>query len=139
MKKNNATMAEKVAEAARRFQERLTGHMPGAVTVVLNGDTLVITMQDALTPAERDMARSAAGATKVQEFHRQLFGSSVESLRKEIKRITGVAVREAAADVETASGSAVQAFASGTVVQVFQLAGGVSRKAWNEIPVRKKT
>ena len=139
MKKTNATMAEKVAQAARQFQQRLTGHMPGAVTVVLSGDTLVITMHDALTPAEKDMAKSAAGATKVQEFHRQLFASSVESLRKEIKRITGVAVREAAAEVETATGSVVQVFTSGTTVQVFQLTRGISARAWKETGGTRKS
>jgi uncharacterized protein YbcI len=139
MKKPNATMAEKVAKAARAFQKRSTGHMPGAVTVVLSGDTLVITMHDALTPAERDMAKSAIGATKVQEFHRQLFASSVESLRKEIKKITGVAVREAAAEVETSTGSVVQVFTSGTTVQVFQLAQGISDKAWKQTRRTKKS
>ena len=139
MKKTNATMAEEVAQAARHFQQQLTGHMPGLVTVALSGDTLVITMHDALTPAEIDMARSAVGATKVQEFHRQLFASSVESLRKEIKRITGVAVREAAAEVEAATGSVVQVFTSGTMVQVFQLAEGIPPKMWDDTPDPKKT
>ncbi len=113
--------------------------MPGEVRVVVSGDTLVITMLDALTPAEKDLARSAAGATKVQEFHRQLFASSVDSLRKEIKRITGVAVREAAAEAETTTGSVVQVFTTGTMVQVFQLARGISKTTWNKIPGRKKT
>lgn len=134
MKKPKATMAERVAQAARDFQRRLTGHMPGAVTVVLGSDTLVITIHDALTPAERDLARSADGAAKVQEFHRQLFAASVETLRQEIKRITGVAVREAAAEVETTTGSVVQVFTSGTTVQVFQLAQGIPEKTWNEVP-----
>jgi uncharacterized protein YbcI len=127
-------MAEKIAQAARDFQQQLTGHMPGLVTVVLSGETLVITLQDALTPAERDLARSAGGASKVQEFHRQLFSSSVESLRHEIKRITGVAVREAAAEVETATGSVVQVFRSGTTVQVFQLVRSIPEKTWNATP-----
>jgi len=64
----------------------------------------------------------------VQEFHRQLFASSVDSLRKEIKRITGVEVREAAAEVETKTGTVVHAFTSGTMVQVFLLAGNLSAR-----------
>ena len=39
----------------------------------------------------------------MQEFHRQLFLNSADSLRKEIKRITGRKVREAAAEVEPAT------------------------------------
>jgi uncharacterized protein YbcI len=50
--------------------------MPKSVTVVLSGNTLVVTLHEALSPAERDMAQSPEGAAKVQEFHRQLFSSS---------------------------------------------------------------
>jgi hypothetical protein len=38
--------------------------------------------------------KTPAGAARVQEFHRQLFDNSADSLRQEIKRITGVDVRE---------------------------------------------
>ena len=68
------------------------------------------------------MARSPAGYAQVQEFRRQLFANSAEWLRQEIQRITGVEVREAAAEVEPRTGAVVQVFTSGTVVQVFQLA-----------------
>jgi uncharacterized protein YbcI len=116
------TLAEQVARAASDFQLQRTGHTPKAVTVVLSGDTLVITLHDALSPAEKALAESPAGATQVQEYHRQLFTSSSEPLRQEIKRITGMEVREAAAEVEPATGTVVCAFASGTMVQVFLLA-----------------
>ena len=92
-----------------------------SVTVVLSEDTLVITMHDALTPAEKALALSPDGAAQVQEFHRQLFLTSADSLRKEIKRITGRDVREAAAEVEPATGTVVHAFTTGNVVQVFLL------------------
>lgn len=128
------TMAERVAQAAREFQRQRTGHAPTAVTVVLSNDTLVITLHEALTPAERALATSASGAAKVQEFHRQLFATSAEALREEIKRITGVAVREAAAEVETSTGAVVQVFTSGTMVQVFQLAQPIPPATWGESP-----
>jgi len=131
MDKAPSTMAEQVAKAAIAFQQQRTGHMPKAVTVVLSGDTLVVTLHEALSPAERAMAKSPAGAARVQEFHRQLFSNSAESLRQEIKRITGVEVREAAAEVEPTTGAVVHAFTSGTMVQVFLLAQTVSADAWN--------
>jgi uncharacterized protein YbcI len=126
----STTMAEQVAQAARDFQQQRTGHVPKAVTVVLSGETLVITLREALTPAEHAMAKSPGGAAKVQEFHRQLFANSADSLRNEIKRITGVEVREATAEVETTTGTVVQVFTSGTMVQVFQLAQGIPAQSW---------
>jgi len=97
MKDPNLTMAEKVALAAQDFQQKQTGHLPKAVTVVLSGDTLVITLHEALTPAERALSKTPEGAARVQDFHRQLFAGSARSLRQKIKRITGVEVREAIA------------------------------------------
>ena len=117
-----ATIAQQLAMAASDFQQKRTGHTPRAVTVVLGEDTLVITLHEALSPAEKVLAQSAAGAAKVQDFHRQLFSSSAVSLRQEIKRITGRDVREAAAEVEPITGSVVQVFTTGTMVQVFLLA-----------------
>ena len=131
MDKSTFTMAEQVAQAASDFQIQRTGRAPRAVTVVLSEETLVITLHEALSPAEVDMAKTSDGATQVQEYHRQLFKSSADALREEIKRITGVAVREAAVEVETTTGAVVHAFTSGTMVQVFRLVGGISAEAWS--------
>ena len=67
----------------------------------------------------------------MQEFHRQLFTSSADELRREIKRITGVKVRESTAEVETTTGTVVQVFTTGTMVQVFLLAQGVPADSWS--------
>ena len=103
MEKSNAlksTVAQEIAQAAVAFHEQRTGHAPKSVTVVLGEDTLVVTLHGALSPAEQSLAKSAEGAAQVQKFHRQLFTNSSEPLRQEIRRITGVDVREATAEVE---------------------------------------
>ena len=134
-----SSMAEKIAYAVRTFQQQNTGHMPKAVTVVLTGDTLVVTLHEALSPAERALAESPEAAVQMQEFHRQLFSSSCDSLRQEIARITGTEVREAAAEVEPTTGAVVHAFTSGTMVQVFLLADNVSSEAWCRIGARDRS
>lgn len=125
------TMAQQVAQAISFWQKQRTGFSPKAVTVVLSDDTLVVTLHEALSPAEKALSRTPDGATQVQEFHRQLFHDSVDALRGEIKRITGVAVGEAAAEVETITGAVVHAFTTGTMVQVFRLAGSIPLDTWN--------
>jgi uncharacterized protein YbcI len=132
MNASESAMAQEVAQVAIAYQTERTGHAPASVTVVLSEDTLVITLHGALTVAEKAMALSPAGAAQVQEFHRQLFLNSADSLRKEIKRITGREVREAAAEVEPASGTVVHAFTTGNVVQVFLLDGRVRAGAFAE-------
>ena len=131
MDRPKLSMAQQVAEAASAFQQQRTGHAPKAVTVVLSEDTLVITLHGALSAAEEALAKTSAGAAQVQDFHRKLFTSSCEPLREEIKRITGVEVREATAEVEPSTGTVVQVFTKGTMVQVFLLAHGVPAEAWS--------
>lgn len=131
MTEPRSTMAQRIARAASHFQEQRTGHVPRDVTVVLNGHTLLITLHDALSPAEKALARSPAGAARVQEFHRQLFTHSSDSLRREIGRITGVEVRDAPAGSDTASGTVVHAATRGSMVQVFLLSHAVPADDWN--------
>ena len=131
MDKFNSNMAEQVALAAISFEQQRTGRVPKSVTAVMSDDTIVITLHAALSPAERALAASPEGAVQVQEFHQQLFNDSDGPLRKEIKRITGVDVREAAVQVDSATGTVVKAFSSGTVVQVFLLAHRVAASAWS--------
>jgi uncharacterized protein YbcI len=129
MNDSDLPIAEQLALVARRFQEQWTGHAPTAVTVVLGEDTLVLNLHDALTPAEIALAKSATGAARVQEFHRQLFANSSSELRDEIMRITGRKVRESAAEIETATGTVVHAFTTGSMVQVFLLTNGPLSKS----------
>jgi uncharacterized protein YbcI len=131
MLKTNSTMAQQIAEAAIRFEGSHNGVVPESATVVLSEDTLVITLHGALSPAEKALAQTPAGATQLQEYHRQLFISSSESLRQEIKRITGVEVREATAEVEPRTGTVVHVFTSGTMVQVFLLARSLPAETWS--------
>ena len=122
MVKSNSKMAKQVALAASAFEHNQTGHVPKSVTVVLSEETVLITLRGALSLAETALAKEPAGADQVQEFHRQLFINSCGSLRREIKKITGVGVREATSGVATESG---------TVVQVFLLADSVTAGTWN--------
>jgi len=132
MDEPDSTMAQQIGRAAIAFEQQRTGHGPKSVTVVLSEDTLVITLHGALSPAERALARSPAGAAQVEQFHRELFATASHALRQEIKRITGVDVREAAAEVEPTKAAVVKVFTTGTVVQVFSLAGSVATDVWTD-------
>jgi len=121
MSASTATVSQQLAEMALAMQASRTGHSPKAVTVVASDETIVVTLHEALTPAEKILARSERGASQVENYHRALFAVSCDELRAEIQRLTGRKVREAAVVVEPATGAIVHAFTSGTVVQIFQL------------------
>jgi uncharacterized protein YbcI len=125
MEQTTETMAEQIAQAAIAFQRQRTGHEPKSVSVVIGGDTVVVTLHGALSPAEQAMAQSPEGAAKVQELHRQLFLNASDTLRHEINRITGMEVHEASSEVDPKCGAVIQVFSSGTMVEVFTLSGKV--------------
>ncbi len=131
MDQSKASMAQQIAQAASVFEQQRTGLVPKSVTVVQSEGTLVVTLHGALSPAETALSKSPAGAAQVQEFHRELFASASDALRHEIKRITGVEVREAAAEVEPTTGTAVAVFTTGTVVHVYLLARSIPAGTWN--------
>lgn len=116
-----SALSKELAQIAMTMQSERTGHTPKAVTVVASDETVVLTLHEALTPAEKILAHTETGAAKVEQYHRALFAVSCDELRKEIQRLTGRKVREAAVVVEPATGAIVHAFTSGTVVQIFQL------------------
>jgi uncharacterized protein YbcI len=121
MNDTHSQITQELAQMASSLQQQRTGLAPKAVTVILGEDTLVMTLHDALTPVEKALACTPEGAAQVQEFHRQLFSSSCESMRQEIKRITGREVSEAVAEIETATGAVIHAFTTGAMVLLFLL------------------
>ncbi len=131
MKNLDSTVAHRIAQVASAFEKRRSGRVPKSVTVVLSENTLVITLHGTLTQAEKALAKSPEGAAQVQEFHKQLFDNTADALRQEIKKITGVEVREAAAEIEPNTGTVVKVFTTGTVVQVFLLASDVPADSWS--------
>jgi uncharacterized protein YbcI len=132
-------MAQQIARAARAFEQEITGHRPRSVTVVLSDDALVVTLHGALSEAERALVKDPDRAAQLREFHQQLFASAVGPFRQEIQRITGVRVREAAAEIEPSTGTVVKVFSTGTVVQVFLLADSVETDVWsNDRPSAKE-
>ena len=55
MVSSNSSMARQIAQAAIAFEQRRTGsHVPKSVTVVLSEGRLVITLHDALSPAQAE-------------------------------------------------------------------------------------
>jgi len=129
------SMAQQIGHAASAFEQVRTGHVPKSVTVVLSDDTLVITLRGVLTHAERVLANNEKGAAWVREYHRQLFANSSNSLLDEIKRITGVPVRDAG----KIDGAVVPMFEMGAVVQVFMLAASIPLDVWSGTTTAERT
>jgi uncharacterized protein YbcI len=98
---------------------------------MLGEGTVVITFSGALSPAELALAHTGDGAARVEQLQRQLFQAAGDALRQEIQRITGTSIRSANTAIDRGSGTVVQAFPSGTLVQVYLLEGFVPVQHWS--------
>jgi uncharacterized protein YbcI len=116
------TRARQIARAASAFQREAAGRSPESVAVALAGTTLVVTLHGALSRAEQALARTQAGVTLLQDFHRGVFASAGGPLRREVARVTGTEVLETMVEIQAATR---------TVVLVFALAGTVPPEVWN--------
>jgi uncharacterized protein YbcI len=134
--KPTLTKAQRIAEAASAFEQRRTGRVPDLVTVVLSAKTLIISLHGVLSPAERAIANTPDGATRMQEFHRLLFASSSEPFRQKIEEIIGAEVQTAGGRIEAAS--LVPVFPAGVIVQVFLLADSLPTETWSGIVARRE-
>jgi len=98
MSEAKRTLAEEIARAAIAFQRACTGRTPESASVLLGEKTLVVTLHEALSPAEKELSRTSEGAARVQEYHRQLFHDSSAALHDKFRKILGVEIRGAARD-----------------------------------------
>jgi len=117
-----SSIARLIACEAVAFEQRTTGREPESVTVTVCDKTLVVAMVKVLTPAERATAVNAIGAAQIQSYHRQLFTSASENLKKSIERITGVLLGAVTVRVDAATGTIVEGLSTGNELDVFVLA-----------------
>ncbi len=113
MTETTSTIAQEVARAAIAFQREATGIAPESCTVLMGEQTLVVTLQDALSLAEKQMASTPEGAARVNEFHQRLFQASAADLHRDLQRILGVEIRESSIEMETSAGRFIEVFPSG--------------------------
>ncbi len=118
-------LARQVAQATGTFEHLLTGRVPTSVTVVSDGEWLVVSLLEAFSPVERRLAAHEEGAARVHDFHRYLFDQSLDSIRSHVKRSTGVELQGAIAHIDTATGSVLKTFTTNPAVELFLLGQGL--------------
>lgn len=118
-------LARHVAQATGSFENLLVGRSPTSVTVVADGDWMVVTLHEAFTETERRVARDDAGAARVDAFHRYLFEHSLDALATHVRRATGVEIRGAIAHVDMHTGSVLKTFTTHPDVDLVLLGPGV--------------
>ena len=115
-----------LACAVGSFEHALLGRSPTSVTVIGAGSWMVVHVHEPFSELERSLAReSEAGAERVREFHRGLFGRTVEALLEHVKEATGVRLRGGIAHVDTTTGSVIKTLATVPDIDLFVMGRGL--------------
>jgi uncharacterized protein YbcI len=108
-----------VARAARASERRRATPGREWVAVFMNEDTIVIALHGSLTDAERALTRTPAGNARVRAFHRQLFADVADTLRQQIRSITGMEVRGTTVEIDLTTGTVMHVLTTDTVLAEF--------------------
>jgi uncharacterized protein YbcI len=118
-------LARQVAHATGTFEHLLTGRSPTAVTVVGDGDWLVVSFHQPLAPVEKRVAADPSGAQRVRAVHEYLFEHSLDALVGHVRHRTGVELRGAICHVDMSTGSVFKTFTTRPDVDLFLLGRGL--------------
>lgn len=125
-KRGGERLARRVAHAAGTFEHLLVGRSPSSVTVVADGDWMVLSIHEALSAGERQLANDGRGGfAKVDAYHRHLFSHGLEALCGHVQTCTGVWFRGGTVHVDQATGSVLKTLTTRPAVDMFLLGEGV--------------
>jgi hypothetical protein len=87
--------AQQIVRAASASQDQSTDGAPESVTIDLGDDTLVITLHEVFSPAQRT-PKDGTDDAQMQEIYRQFIADALASLRQHMKRLADESVPKAA-------------------------------------------
>ena len=107
-------LSSSLARIITCFEEEELGARPSRVTVMVEGDLVVVHLLEVLSPSERALARTEAGQTMLQRFNTLLFNSgSSPSAMEQVAQVLGREVIEVQTSLSALSGSLVVVFTLG--------------------------
>jgi uncharacterized protein YbcI len=89
MEKLTSTIpAQPVVRAASAFRGQRSGRVPNSVAIDLGEDTLVITLEEVVSPAEKTPPRAGAEAIQMREIYRQFIADALASMRQHMNALS---------------------------------------------------
>ena len=124
---------DKSAATAKQEIDAVKGFIFVMILLIVALGVFIVITNNRLTRYDDSLAaiKQSTRPMGLRALEVEQYLKMIDNKDEEIKRITGVAVGEAAAEAETTTGAVVHAFTTGTMVQVFQLGGRISADAWN--------
>jgi hypothetical protein len=119
-------LSRRIAQAAGSFEHLLMHRAPASITIVATDQSLVLTIHEPFSPAERRLAADGgSGLSRVAEYHRSLFDNSLDALCRHVRLLSGVELHGAAIHVDARTGSVLKTLTTKAAVDTFVFGEGV--------------
>lgn len=103
-------LSASLAQVIGRFEAQEMGVTATRVSVVIQGDLVLVHLKGVLSPSERDLAQTQEGQAILQRFNNMLFGAGSPSIREQVAASVGKPVVEVQTTLSPLTGSLVVLF-----------------------------
>lgn len=111
--KNGQTKGEvesAIRNAVIKFEQEFMGRGPEDVRAFIIRDIVLVRLKGVLTPAERQLAKTAEGIEMVRRLRQTLIAQGREKLSRQVEDITGAKTTGLFTDIDTQIGERVIVF-----------------------------
>ena len=99
-----------VRTAIIKFEQEFLGRGPDDVRAFIVRDLLVVRLKGVLTPAERQLAKTAEGVDMVKRLRQNLIAQGRDKLCEQVSEITGVKILGVFTDIDVQLGERIFVF-----------------------------
>lgn len=110
-------MENAIRNAIIKFEQEFMGRGPEDVRACIVRDLVVVRLKGVLTPAERQLAKTAEGVDMVKRLRQNLIAQGRDKLSDQVGEITGVKVLGVFTDIDVQMGERVFVFTMDREVQ----------------------
>ena len=103
-------MENALRNAIIKFEQEFMGRGPEDVRASIVRDLVVVRLKGVLTPAERQLAKTAEGVDMVKRLRQNLIAQGRERLCEQVNEITGAKVLAVFTDIDVQLGERVFVF-----------------------------
>jgi uncharacterized protein YbcI len=105
-----AAMETSIRNAIIKFEQEFMGRGPDDVRACIVRDLVVVRLKGVLTPAERQLAKTAEGVDMVKRLRQNLIAQGRDKLCEQVSEITGARILGVFTDIDVQLGERVFVF-----------------------------
>jgi uncharacterized protein YbcI len=107
---NASVMETSIRNAIIKFEQEFLGRGPDDVRACIVRDLVVVRLKGVLTPAERQLAKTAEGVDMVKRLRQNLIAQGRDKLCEQVSEITGARILGVFTDIDVQLGERVFVF-----------------------------